>query len=112
MLANPGVILRIVGPIFINPLFFRLNMNQFLRVMASPAGRLARVALGSGLIGLGLGRGQKGWPLAALGLLPLSMGAFDLCALAPLAGLPVQGKPLRDALNDDADYHAAHIGTL
>ena len=88
-------------------------MNQFLRAMASPAGRLARVALGAGLIGLGLGRGQKGWPLAALGLLPLSMGAFDLSALAPLAGLPVQGEHLRDAFNDDeADYYATRIGTL
>jgi hypothetical protein len=86
-----------------------VNKNQFLRAMASPAGRLARVALGAGLIGLGLGRGQKGWPLAALGLLPLSMGAFDL---APLAGLPVQGKQLRGVLNDDADYYMAHIGTL
>ena len=80
--------------------------------MASPAGRLARVALGAGLIGMGLGRGQKGWPLAALGLLPLSMGAFDLSALAPLAGLPVQGEQLRDILNDDSDYYTAHIGTL
>ena len=80
--------------------------------MVSPAGRLARVALGSGLIGLGLGRGQKGWPLAALGLLPLSMGAFDLCVLAPLAGLPVQGEQLRNALTDDNDYYATRIGTL
>lgn len=80
--------------------------------MVSPAGRLARVALGAGLIGLGLGRGQKGWPLAALGLLPLSMGAFDLSALAPLAGLPVQGEELRDALNDDTDYYVTRIGTL
>ena len=80
--------------------------------MASPAGRLARVALGAGLIGLGLGRGQKGWPLAALGLLPLSMGAFDLSALAPLSGLPAQGEQLRDVLNDDSDYYTAHIGTL
>ncbi|MCI1186319.1 hypothetical protein MON38_02730 [Hymenobacter sp. DH14] len=87
-------------------------MSQFLRAMASPAGRLGRVALGAGLIGLGLGRGQKGWPLAALGLLPLSMGAFDLCALAPLAGLPVQGEQLRDALTDDTDYYATRIGTL
>ena len=89
-----------------------VNKNQFLRAMVSPAGRLARVALGAGLIGLGLGRGQKGWPLAALGLLPLSMGAFDLSALAPLAGLPVQGEQLRDILNDDSDYYTAHIGTL
>ena len=80
--------------------------------MASPTGRLARVALGAGLIGLGLGRGQKGWPWAALGLLPLSMGAFDLSALAPLAGLPVQGEQLRDALSDDDEYYATRIGTL
>lgn len=80
--------------------------------MSSPAGRLARVALGAGLIGLGLGRGQKGWPLAALGLLPLSLGALDLSALAPLVGLPAQGDQLRDALDDDADYYVTRIGTL
>ena len=80
--------------------------------MTSPAGRLARVAVGAGLIGLGLGRGRKGWPLAALGLLPLSMGAFDLCALAPLVGLPLQGEQLRAVLGELPDYYAMRVGTL
>lgn len=81
--------------------------------MASPAGRLARVAAGAGLIGFGLGRGQKAWPITALGLLPLAMGAFDLCALAPLAGLPLDGEQLRETLdNETTDYYTGRIGSL
>ena len=81
--------------------------------MASPAGRLARVAAGAGLIGFGLGRGQKAWPATALGLLPLAMGAFDWCAFAPLAGLPVDGEQLREALDDEErDLYLTHIGSL
>jgi hypothetical protein len=41
------------------------------------------------------------------------MGAFDLCALAPLAGLPVDGEQLREVLDHElTDYYAARIGSL
>ncbi|MFD2784687.1 DUF2892 domain-containing protein [Hymenobacter rubripertinctus] len=73
-------------------------MDNLLRLIASPGGRAARVAIGTGLIGTGLALGRKGRALAVLGLLPLSMGAFDWCLLAPLAGLPFDGARLRDTL--------------
>lgn len=65
-------------------------MDNFLRLVASPAGRAGRIALGTGLIGTGLALGRKGWALSALGLVPLAMGAFDWCLLAPLSGLQVR----------------------
>lgn len=73
-------------------------MDNFLRLIASPGGRAARIALGTGLIGTGLALGRKGWALSALGLVPLAMGAFDWCLLAPLSGLPFDGPQVRAIL--------------
>lgn len=73
-------------------------MDNLLRYIASPYGRLARVALGTALIGTGLTQGRKGLPLVVVGLLPLAMGATDSCLLAPLAGLPFDGEHVRDIL--------------
>ncbi|GAA3990920.1 DUF2892 domain-containing protein [Hymenobacter antarcticus] len=73
-------------------------MDNVLRLIASPGGRAARVAIGTGLIGTGLALGRKGWALSALGLVPLAMGAFDWCLLAPLKGLPFDGPQLRGVL--------------
>ena len=78
-------------------------MDAFLRFIASPAGRATRVAAGTSLIVAGLAQGRKGWPLAIAGLLPLSMGAFDWCLLAPLMGLPFEGQQLRDTLGPAPD---------
>jgi hypothetical protein len=73
-------------------------METFFRFIASPAGRLARVAAGATLITTGLMQGEKGRALAAIGLVPLAAGALDLCLLAPLMGLPFQGEALRREL--------------
>ena len=73
-------------------------MDNFLRFLASPAGRLTRAAVGTSLVAAGLAQGRKGWALATVGLLPLSMGAFDWCLLAPLKGLPFDGPQLREVL--------------
>lgn len=77
-------------------------MDDFLRFMASPAGRVARLAAGTALIGTGLAQGRKGWPLVVVGLVPLSMGAFDWCLLAPLKKLPFEGSELRAVLDPQA----------
>lgn len=52
-------------------------MDNFLRLIALPAGHAGRIALGTSLIGTDLTLGQRGWALSALGLVPLTMGAFD-----------------------------------
>jgi hypothetical protein len=39
--------------------------------------------------------GTGGWLLAVVGVVPLLAGIFDFCLLAPLAGLPLNGKDIR-----------------
>ncbi|QJX47788.1 DUF2892 domain-containing protein [Hymenobacter taeanensis] len=73
-------------------------MDKLLRLIASPGGRVARIAVGTILIGTGLAKGRQSWGLTAAGLLPLAMGAFDWCLLSPLAGLPFEGQELRTVL--------------
>ena len=83
-------------------------MDNFLRFIASPAGRLTRVAAGTSLIAAGLAQGRKGLALVAVGLVPLSMGAFDWCLLAPLEGLPFEGPKLREVLGPVPEEGAAN----
>lgn len=85
-------------------------MDNLLRFIASPVGRVIRITVGTSLITAGLTQGRKGWPLAVAGLLPFSMGAFDWCLLAPLKGLPFEGPKLRDVLGPDA-YDLESFGT-
>jgi hypothetical protein len=72
-------------------------MNALLGLIVSPAGRLARAAVGFViiLIGLLVVQGTVGWIIAAVGLVPLGTGVFDVCILAPLAGLPFSGSEVR-----------------
>lgn len=58
---------------------------KFVRFMSTPAGRGVRVAMGVGLIAVGIrAGGPAGWGLAAFGLLPLVTGAADICPICPL----------------------------
>lgn len=65
--------------------------------MAGPTGRLLRVAVGLGLIGLGLAvvDGTWGRVLAVAGLLPIAAGLFNFCAIAPLLRAPFWGREAR-----------------
>jgi len=72
-------------------------MNPFVSLMASPAGRVARIVggtalLGAGLIGVG---GTIGYLVASLGALPLASGIFDICWFAPFFRLPLSGAKIR-----------------
>lgn len=62
--------------------------SMFETFMASNYGRVARGALGIGLIAVGLLliRGTVGWIVAGLGLVPIAAGVFNLCPVAPLWG--------------------------
>ncbi len=68
----------------------------FARFMASPLGRGLRIVLGLVLIiyGLGFVGGGTGWILAAVGLLPLTLGIINGCILAPLLKVPFKGSDL------------------
>ena len=72
-------------------------MNPFVKFMASPAGRITRVAAGILLIALGLFaiHGVGGIILAIVGLVPLVAGLFDFCVFAPLFGAPMSGPKIR-----------------
>ncbi len=67
------------------------------RFMASPAGRLLRVALGIALIVIGLAvvGGGAGWVIAAIGVVPIVMGAANVCAIGPVVGAPLRGSDTR-----------------
>lgn len=72
-------------------------MNPFVNVMVTPAGRIARAVAGIAIIAAGLGAvgGSAGLALAAVGLVPLAAGAFDICVFAPLFHLPLGGAQIR-----------------
>lgn len=65
-------------------------MTTFFSFMASPAGRWLRVAAGLVLVVVGALLGGAWWLLAAVGLVPLLAGAFDVCLLAPLFHRPLR----------------------
>lgn len=62
--------------------------SWFEEFMASNYGRAARVMLGVAVIaaGLLLIGGTAGWVVAALGLVPIGAGVFNLCPVAPVWG--------------------------
>ncbi len=72
-------------------------MNGLVKFMASGNGRITRVVAGIVLVILGLFviTGTGGIIVAIIGLVPLLAGLFDVCVLAPLAGLPLQGTEIR-----------------
>jgi len=67
--------------------------SRFARFVNSPAGRLARLVAGAGLIGWGYSqRGTAtGLVLMAAGLVPLAAGTFNLCLVSALLGGPIRG---------------------
>ncbi len=66
--------------------------------LASGAGRALRLVAGFVLIGLGLGvlGPPVGMVMAAVGLVPLTAGATDVCVLSALLGGPFRGQAIRD----------------
>jgi hypothetical protein len=67
--------------------------SGFAQLVNSPAGRIARVVVGLGLIAWGyLHRaGSEGIVTMVLGLVPLAAGAFNLCLISALLGGPLSG---------------------
>lgn len=69
----------------------------FGQFMASSLGRGVRVVGGVALIAGGLLAvgGTAGYVLAAIGLVPLLAGAFDVCVFSRLFGGPFAGSAIR-----------------
>jgi hypothetical protein len=71
--------------------------SWFGQCMSSTVGRVGRVVGGLaliaiGLIGLG---GVAGIVVAAIGLVPLLAGSFDVCIFSALFGGPLRGSDVR-----------------
>lgn len=73
--------------------------SGFAQFMARGAGRWLRIAAGIGLIAIGVAwiGGVTGWIVAAIGLIPLGAGLFDVCILSSLFGGPLSGEEIRRA---------------
>jgi hypothetical protein len=72
-------------------------MKSFIHQLASKNGRIGRAILGLLLIVVGLvwPTESVGWVIVIIGLIPIAAAALDLCLVAALFGLPIQGKELR-----------------
>jgi hypothetical protein len=70
---------------------------RFIWFMASVPGRVIRFLAGAALILAGAWwvHGTLGLVLAVVGLVPLFAATFDLCLLAPLFKLPLDGREVR-----------------
>lgn len=68
--------------------------SGFARFVNSPAGRIARIVVGLGLIGWGYTQrpGSASVVLMIVGLVPLSAGVFHLCFISALLGGPISGR--------------------
>lgn len=69
------------------------GQSAFARFVNTPAGRIARMVVGLGLIGWGYTmRGDaSGVVLMVVGLVPLAAGVFNLCLVSALLGGPLRG---------------------
>ena len=72
----------------------------FVSFMSSQAGRITRIVAGIALVVIGALIGGAGWILAAVGLVPLFAGIFDVCVFAPLFRQPFSGKEVRARAGD------------
>jgi hypothetical protein len=71
-------------------------MEAIIEFMASTAGRIARIVAGIVLIALGVNLGDNvGMIITIIGGVPILMGLFDICLLAPLAGMSTDGAVIR-----------------
>ncbi len=71
--------------------------SRFGQLMASGLGRVVRIVAGVALIAGGLLAvgGAAGIIMAAVGLVPLLAGAFDVCVFSALFGGPLSGAAIR-----------------
>lgn len=72
-------------------------MNPVVRFMSSTAGQATRIVAGLALIAIGGLAGGAGWILAAVGVIPLLAGVFDVCLFAPLFKQPFSGRTIRNS---------------
>ena len=67
--------------------------DEIAKWLTSPAGRWARIGAGIALVASGAAARKP--LLAALGLLPLIGGVFDVLLISPLLAVPTTGRKIR-----------------
>jgi hypothetical protein len=67
--------------------------DEIAKWLTSPAGRWARIGAGIALVASGAASRKP--LLAALGLLPLIGGVFDVLLISPLLAVPTTGRKIR-----------------
>lgn len=69
---------------------------EFVRFLATPAGRILRIVLGIAIIWIGLAWVDKplGYVLEAVGLIPIITGILNISLIGPLLGAPLKGSDL------------------
>ena len=72
-------------------------MKLLVNFMGSWAGRLTRIVAGTGLIAWGVFgmTGLNGVIVAAVGVVPVLTGVFNICLVGPLFGAPLSGREAR-----------------
>ncbi len=68
-------------------------MNVLIPFLLSPSGRMLRVMLGLGVIGVGvlLLQGTAGFLVAVIGLIPICTALSGVCVIGPLFGYTFEG---------------------
>lgn len=69
----------------------------FASFMASPAGRLLRIAAGAAVVAFGWANraGTSGLALIGVGVVLILVGLVNVCLIGPIIGAPLMGSQLR-----------------
>jgi hypothetical protein len=87
------------------------NRSAFSQFVNSTAGRVLRLAAGTGFLVAGLAYRDRPLGLASMAwsVLPLSAGALDLCWLSAALGGPLSGAKIRRSAGAEA-RGSSHLG--
>jgi hypothetical protein len=74
------------------------NRSGFSRFLNSPAGRIFRLAAGTGFLAIGFAYRQNVLGVLSMiwSVFPLSAGVFDICFISLILGGPLSGKKIRE----------------
>ena len=74
------------------------NRTAFSKFLNRPAGRIFRLAAGTGFLLIGLLFRQKTLGLAAIlwSVFPITAGVFDVCYISAILGGPFSGATIRE----------------
>ncbi len=74
------------------------NRSRFSRFLNARAGRIFRLAAGTGFLGVGIIYRDNALGVVSIvwSVLPLTAGAFDICYISAVLGGPLSGAKIRE----------------